>query len=146
VVVDVVNTWVEALSSSGNRRAVQPFPPLSHAVDLEPSLVAGGVRGWEQRLPLCRSGPHGAGRCKLRPPTSQGLVSGPQATSPDLTGDGPPNPLMLRARPQGSVPRRNRKKKQGSLHCILYPRGLADHCGPRLFAARWLLDLMFTLS
>lgn len=58
---------------------------------------------------------------------------GLRATSPDLTGDGPPNPLTLRARPLGSflccTPEPNRK--QGQLHCIHFPRGLTDRCGSR---------------
>lgn len=58
---------------------------------------------------------------------------GLRATSPDLTGDGPPNPLTLRARPLGfflcCTPEPNRK--QGQLHCIHFPRGLTDRCGSR---------------
>lgn len=35
---------------------------------------------------------------------------GLRATSPDMTGDGPPNPLMLRARPLCCTPEPNRKQ------------------------------------
>lgn len=72
---------------------------------------------------------------------------GLRATSPDLTGDGPPNPLTLRARPLGSflccTPEPNRK--QGQLHCIHFPRGLTDRCGSRPLL-RSGPDLILSLS